>query len=197
MAGDLVSVDLTYQDGCGNTNTVTSNVITIAASPIVNAGADISILTGASVQLNATSSISGIYSWNPVSTLDDATILDPIAIPLTTTEYIFTVTTTDGCIASDYVTVFVDDLDLEIDNSFTPNADGINDTWVIHNLEQYPEMKIQIYNRWGNLLYEQNNTYVPWDAKYKGEALPSETYYYILELGNNIEPIKGIVTIVR
>jgi gliding motility-associated-like protein len=47
------------------------------------------------------------------------------------------------------------------------------------------------------LLYEQSNTYIPWDAKYKGQALPSETYYYILDLGNGSEVIKGIVTIVR
>jgi gliding motility-associated-like protein len=196
-AGDVVSVELIYDDVCGNSNTVVSNQLTIAANPIVDAGTDITIVQGGSAQINATSSIIGVYDWTPSTTLNDATILDPIATPTTSTEYTITVTTPQGCAASDMIMIKVDDLALGIDNSFTPNDDGINDTWVIHNLELYPELNMQIFNRWGNLLYEQNNTYTPWDGKFKGEPLPSETYYYVLELGNGQEAIKGIVTIVR
>jgi gliding motility-associated-like protein len=196
-AGDVISVELIYDDVCGNSNTVVSNSLTIAANPVVDAGLDQSIVTGGSAQMNATSSIIGIYDWNPSSTLNDATILDPIATPTSSTEYILTVTTPQGCVASDMVVIKIDDLSVGIDNSFTPNDDGINDTWVIHNLDLHPDLSMSIYNRWGNLLYEQNNTYTPWDGKFKGEALPSETYFYVLDLGNGQEVIKGTVTIVR
>ena len=196
-AGDVVSVDLIYDDICGNTNTVSSNTLTIAANPLVNAGADQSIILGGSAQINATSSIIGVYDWTPSSSLNDATILDPVATPAVTTEYMLTVTTPEGCVSSDMIRITVNDQSVGIDNSFTPNDDGINDTWVIHNLDLYPDLSMGIYNRWGNLLYEQQNTYIPWDGKFKGEPLPSETYFYVLDLGNGQEVIKGTVTIVR
>lgn len=196
-AGDVVSVHLLYNDVCGNLNNVTSNTLTIAANPIVNAGSDVTIVEGNSIVLSGLSSIIGIYNWSPSSTLNDPTILNPSATPLETTEYTLTVTSPQGCIASDKVLIKVDDSNLAIDNSFTPNDDGINDTWIIHHLELYPELDLKIFNRWGNLLYEQSNSYIPWDGRFKGESLPSETYYYVLDLGNGQEAIKGTVTIVR
>jgi gliding motility-associated-like protein len=196
-AGDLIVVELTYDDVCGNSNTIVSNQLTIVANPIVNAGVDVSIVTGGSVQLSGSSSIVGIYDWSPSLSLNDPTILNPIASPLVATEYVLTVTSPLGCKSSDAVLVSITDQSFVIDNSFTPNDDGINDTWVIHDLELYPDLRMNIYNRWGNLLYEQVNTYTPWDALFNGEQLPSETYFYVLDLGNGQEVIKGTVTIVR
>ena len=58
-------------------------------------------------------------------------------------------------------------------------------------------MEIKIFNRWGNLLYEQANLYEEWNGVYNGQQLPSETYYYIINLNTNLEPLRGTVTIVR
>ncbi len=84
-----------------------------------------------------------------------------------------------------------------IPSSFTPNNDGINDTWVLGNIDAYPDASVQIYNKWGNLLYETRGQYIPWDGKWNGNLLPSETYYYIIDLKNGDQPYTGTVTIIR
>lgn len=87
---------------------------------------------------------------------------------------------------------------LIIVNSFTPNDDIYNDTWVIKNIDLYPNATVRVFNRWGNMVFESIGEYDPWDGSFKGEPLPSEVYYYIIEL-NNAEDNKytGTVTIVR
>lgn len=86
---------------------------------------------------------------------------------------------------------------LEIPTVFTPNGDGKNDTWVITGMEAYPNASVQVFNKWGKLLYEHSGIYEPWDGTFKGQSLPSETYYYIINLNNGDEPYTGTVTILR
>jgi gliding motility-associated-like protein len=81
--------------------------------------------------------------------------------------------------------------------AFTPNGDNYNDTWFLENIYLYPDLEIKIYNRWGNMMYEQKANYSPWNGIYHGQPLPAETYYYIINLNNSTEPQKGTVTIVR
>lgn len=68
----------------------------------------------------------------------------------------------------------------------TANGDGINDVWVIRNIENYPDNDVVILNRWGDVIrrYEgYNNTSVTWDAtNYSGKHVPDGTYYYILKI---------------
>jgi gliding motility-associated-like protein len=83
-------------------------------------------------------------------------------------------------------------------NTFTPNNDNYNDTWIIENIELYPNAEVSIFNRWGNLLYQTNGAYIPWDGRFKGNALPADVYYYIIKLNNGIDnQYTGTVTIVR
>ena len=86
---------------------------------------------------------------------------------------------------------------LRIPSSFSPNADGINDTWIISNITAYPDASIQIFNHWGNLLFESKGAYTPWDGTFNGTQLPSATYYYIIILNNEEEPYTGPITILR
>jgi gliding motility-associated-like protein len=79
---------------------------------------------------------------------------------------------------------------------FTPNNDGMNDTWYIPDIEQYGDISVQIYNRFGKLLYESSAYKNDWDGTYNGTPLPSASYYYLIkssEKGN----IKGVVNLVR
>ncbi len=83
-------------------------------------------------------------------------------------------------------------------NAFSPNNDMYNDTWVIENIELYPTADLQVFNKWGNLIHHQSGIYKPWDGSVDGQKLPSETYYYILNLNfEGINPITGNITIVR
>jgi gliding motility-associated-like protein len=87
---------------------------------------------------------------------------------------------------------------IDIPNSFTPNGDGVNDTWQLGNLEHFPDCVMKIFNKLGRLLYESPKGYTEWwDGTYNGNPVPSGTYYYVLDLGNGRNGKMGAVTIVR
>lgn len=87
---------------------------------------------------------------------------------------------------------------LEIPNTFTPNGDNYNDVWNISNLHLYPEASVQVYNRWGNLLYQSKGSYTPWNGQANGKDLPAEVYYYVIVLSNQDEnKYTGTITIIR
>lgn len=93
--------------------------------------------------------------------------------------------------------------DFIIPTAFTPDNDGENDIWEIVGLDaKYPLNQVQIFNRWGELLYTSvigNYNFNPWDGTFKDQKLPVGSYYYIIELATDqsIEPINGIVSILR
>ena len=100
-----------------------------------------------------------------------------------------------------------EDYTLNFPNTFTPDGDGINETWVIRNMELYPDNEIVIINRWGNEVYS-NKTYL---NDWNGQELNEGTYYYVMKvknttsmkvnclpIGNNeVESHTGYVTIIR
>ena len=87
---------------------------------------------------------------------------------------------------------------LMIPNTFTPNGDNYNDTWVIENLDLYPNATVKVFNKWGNEIYYTEIPYTPWDGMYRGNPLPSEVYYYIIILGNDEgNEYTGTITILR
>jgi len=120
----------------------------------------------------------------------------------------------DGLVEGDYLVTVVDsrgcehELDLihladvqeeclKIPNAFTPNGDGVNDTWILENIQMYPMSYVQVYNRWGQALYEAKGLGEPWDGTYNGNAVPTGPYIYVVNLYNGDEPKTGTVTIVR
>jgi gliding motility-associated-like protein len=83
---------------------------------------------------------------------------------------------------------------------FTPNGTGQNETWIIPDLIFYPDATVQVYNRWGQLVFEcKNNCYFNvWDGTNDdGENLPFGNYYFLINYKENEKPIYGAVTIKR
>jgi gliding motility-associated-like protein len=81
-------------------------------------------------------------------------------------------------------------------NTFTPNNDGFNDTWVIDRIQEWPNAQIVVYSRWGAKVFQTTNYRNNWD----GDGLPAATYYYVIELNPidfQTDPITGSVTILR
>jgi gliding motility-associated-like protein len=113
-------------------------------------------------------------------------------------DYLITVTDFNGCEFELTSVVLVDtEVDcIKIPNAFTPNGDGINDTWIIENIDMFPTAYISVFNRWGQLLYEANGTDNPWDGKYNGKLVPTGTYIYIVNLFDGSESRTGTLTVV-
>jgi gliding motility-associated-like protein len=82
-------------------------------------------------------------------------------------------------------------------NTFTPNGDGVNDTWEIKNIHDYPNSTVEILNRNGSRVFYSINYPIAWDGKYNGGDLPAGTYYYVIRLDNTSKPLSGWVTILR
>jgi gliding motility-associated-like protein len=82
-------------------------------------------------------------------------------------------------------------------NTFTPNGDGINDTWEIKYLDQYQGCRIEVYTANGQLVYTDVGYTKPWDGNFKGNKLPTGTYYYVIDPKNGRKKIAGYVTILK
>jgi gliding motility-associated-like protein len=131
------------------------------------------------------------YLWQDGSTL-------PYYKVVTGGVYWVKVTTEDGCVGSDTVTFTEAACSApKIPNTFTPNGDGINDTWDINGLQGFTQCTVFIYTRWGQLVFKSNGYPRPWDGRYNGKNLPAGTYYYVIDLNNNTQPVSGFVTIIR
>lgn len=102
-----------------------------------------------------------------------------------------TVTDANGCASVAEATVTVA-FDLRIPEGFSPNGDGINDLFVIRGLEAFPGSTLQIFNRWGGVVFETTRYNNDWD----GDNLPAGTYFYILKLPNG-EDFTGPLTLAR
>jgi gliding motility-associated-like protein len=166
--------------------------------PHVNAGPDRFVLEGGSILLETiTFANDPQYAWTPNLYLTDSRIARPRVVnPKTDMTYRLTITARGGCTLSD--DVFVKLLKFPvIPNTFTPNNDGINDKWRIDYLNTYPDNRVQIFTRAGNLVFESRGYNTPWDGTLKGKPLPFDTYYYIIEPGNGRDPITGYVTIIK
>jgi gliding motility-associated-like protein len=86
---------------------------------------------------------------------------------------------------------------LNIPNAFTPNGDGVNDTWVIEHLELFPAAIVQIFNRWGQKIYDSSFNTGNWDGTYNGNNMPTGGYLYVINLFDGTIPYTGILSLVR
>jgi gliding motility-associated-like protein len=119
----------------------------------------------------------------------------------------YTQTETDAMGCDSIITILTlkvkEDTTASIPQGFSPNGDGINDYFIIKNIEYYPHNHILIFNRWGNKVYEASPYENKWDGKnyfglkVGGNTLPEGTYFYILDLGDGSAKIKGYIFLGR
>ncbi|MBT6684759.1 MAG: T9SS type B sorting domain-containing protein, partial [Bacteroidetes bacterium] len=85
-----------------------------------------------------------------------------------------------------------------IPNVITPNGDGANDKWEIRGSHLYPNIEVELYNRWGQLIWKSEKGYNnKWNGTSDGQPVPINAYWYVVKLGGNIEPIVGHVSVLR
>ncbi|HVZ25842.1 MAG TPA: gliding motility-associated C-terminal domain-containing protein [Sediminibacterium sp.] len=131
--------------------------------------------------------------------LDKATtkpVSDPASIVTAGTYYIKTVNA-GGCYTVDAVTVVIKEPVLYIPNAFSPNGDGIHDTWEIPQLQYYPACVVDVYNRLGQRMFHSVGYQTAWDGNYQGHTLPVGTYYYVIRPSSTAPTVGGSITIVR
>jgi len=196
---------VTGTDACGGTTTATVNVI-VLHGPTVTAGISQSIMKGERVTLSATGA--GTYSWTPSTSLTNPNIYNPIADPSQTTTYTVIVTGANNCLDSANVTITVeepnpcDSLNFFIPNAFSPNGDGKNDVLLMHFNEGncVSDLTLQIYDRWGELVFLTLNPEQGWDGKFNGKTEDMGVFfYYITGTLNNGQSFrkKGNIALLR
>ncbi len=191
----IYKVVVTNQYGCSDSATVRINVF---KKLIVNAGPDKAIFEGDTVTLNGfiKGTPSSIY-WLPNTNIQNNNTATPLVNPVDNTNYTLYAAPGFGCpVESDdaFVRVYKK---LRIPNIFSPNGDGVNDTWVIQNLDTYPLATIKVFTRSGQAIFETRTGGAVWDGSYQGKPLPVATYYYVIDLNIGLAPLSGWIVIVK
>jgi gliding motility-associated-like protein len=191
----LTITEETSPFGCYDIDTIHVSLyphVDIAATP------DTLVMSGSPVQLNVSGGPFTAYRWDPADWLDNHTLPDPVATPEEPVWYRIYATNEYGCEEMD--SLFIDVIEeLKIYNVFSPNGDGVNDYFEIDFAENFPDMRVEIYSRWGDLLYSTvgYDSGSRWDGTTRGTEAPVGTYYYIIIPQSGARPITGNVTIIR
>tara|TARA_B100000508_G_scaffold137355_1_gene131649 strand:- start:171407 stop:176269 length:4863 start_codon:yes stop_codon:yes gene_type:complete len=182
ISGGTYSLTITDDQGCtfdtlfvvnatgGFSAVVTPDTVTIDPGDLVN------------ISTTVDPNVSGeTYSWSPSDDLSCSDCPDPVASPDESTTYIVTIQTADGCSETDTVQIFVDDPcgKVFVPNMFSPNNDGKNDELCVYG-GCLTSFEINIYNRWGEVVYRSNDPEMCWNGTYKNEQLNTGVFAYKL-----------------
>ncbi|WP_242922493.1 gliding motility-associated C-terminal domain-containing protein [Pontibacter liquoris] len=179
------------KDGCESERVPVEAIIT--TPPKANAGKTVVIEQGKGAELQGSGGVQ--YHWEPATGLSNPNIANPIASPQETITYHLTVTNEAGCQDTASVVVLVEKA-LKIPNAFSPNGDGVNDTWHVGGITEFPGVKLEVFTRWGNKIFESDSYQNEWDGTYRGSRLPENTYMYIFTLPSKRQ-ITGYVNLVQ
>lgn len=197
VSGGSTRITYTYTTTQGCTDSATQ-VVQIVPAPQANAGPDKTIPAGGSTVLEGSLSASATNSsiaWSPPDGLSNANLLRPAASPAFTITYTLSVAQ-DGCTSTDSMTLTVRQ-QLVIPNAFSPNSDGINDTWLLGNLNSVPDILVTILDRYGKVVFRSKGYPTPWDGTRQGQPLPAGVYYYIIDNPSTRQKLSGSVALLR
>jgi gliding motility-associated-like protein len=189
-------------------NTVTSNISTVYVypAPIVDfsTSSPTPYAGEAILFTNNTQITSGnlTYTWNfgdnsPISVETKPTHIYAVVGTYTV---VLTATSGEGCIGkhTKALNVTIDTgYQFIIPNLLTLNDNGLNDTWIIDNIENYPNSEATIYDGYGTIIFQASPYLNNWDGTYKGKKLPDGTYYYVLKIKDLNKSFKGTINIIK
>lgn len=155
-----------------------------------------------SLYSQATGSSMTTYNWSPSMGINCSGCQNTYGQPGESTLFTVAAIDTNGCEAEDTVSVeVIDDQTLFIPNAFTPNGDGHNDYFQIYGkLDAIKKIDFQVFDRWGEKVYETEDVDFKWDGVYKGDKLPVAVYVYTLTaslLDDTEHEYKGSITLLR
>ena len=191
----FVWVKITGTDGCSDYD---SAWLTVNPLPVVDIGKDTALCGTALLLVDAGNFAS--YEWstgeigNPISVDGKRTEPETLWVEVTDNK---------GCVGADTMILEVCDIYLlftNIPNTITPDNNGQNDRWVIPNIELFPDAVLEIFDRWGRLIYRTNDVYNnPWNGEsLAGKEMPMDAYYYVLDINDSrATPLTGYVNVIR
>lgn len=200
-AADIVYTLNISDSLCANYDSSFTIDVTVIPTPVITATAanniDCSIHTA---QLTATGG--NTYSWIPAGGLNDPFAPNPVASLDSTTTFIVKGTDTNGCYNFDTLTVKVTATGANtflVPNAFTPNGDGHNDCFGVTHWGDVQLEEMQIYDRWGQIVFDTRNPSDCWDGTYKGKPQPTGAYPYVIRAHTFCGEItrKGLVMLIR
>ncbi len=187
-----ITYDYTSPNGCVVSTSadieITASTIVASATPVTESCTE----GGVTIVVSATGGSGGYtYKWSNGATGNPLTYVE---------EGTYAVTVIDGenC-ATTVSDIVIDESQacIQLANTFTPNGDGTNDTWNL-DFTSYSSSSVQIFSKWGTLVYQTDGTSIQWDGRSSdGADLPSGTYYYIIELNGGEKTQNGPISIVR
>lgn len=195
IATPLTTTNYVVSISNGTCTTTKSIIINVLENPTANAGTDKKIVAGQKTILDGAYTGDNVtYTWTPNTFLDNPNVLNPTANP--PSDMVYTLTVQNGCTSvSDEVFIKVFPK-IEITNAFTPNGDGINDTWSIAAMSAFEKPLLTVFTRNGQKVLETSTT-IQWDGKFNGKDLPIGAYYYTLSLNDDFKRYSGWVLITR
>jgi gliding motility-associated-like protein len=165
--------------------------------PIVSTGKIIYVIKGNPTVLTPFVSDKNVhYQWSPNLNINGDTLANPTITETQDITYTLKVTDVRGCVTEEQVLIKVLK-EIAAPNAFTPNGDGINDTWNIPDLDKYPAVTVDIFTRYGQKIYHSDGYGIPWDGTSNGTQLPQGVYYYVISTRFKNEKVTGYVTILR
>ena len=186
-------------DAAGCTNSSTGVVITVMPSPNGNYTTNPTITTpNTSITFTDISTVTtgSIVSWlwyfGDATTSNQQNPSHSYALP-GTYNVCLVVTSTNSCTDSVCYDYFVEPVDIEVPNIITPNGDGKNDLLVFRNLQYYDNCDLKIYNRWGNIIYDDADYKNNWGAPNVSDGV----YYFVLVIPDFKEPKTGFVHVMH
>ncbi len=178
------------------------------AELVIDLGNDKTIDIGDSVKLQLTSSEPlSSYLWSPIEGLSCTDCSSPIVAPISSGSYSVTVTTADGCTASDEIFITVNsNQNVYIPNAFSPNNDGLNDEFMPFTGSSVRSIKsFIIFDRQGNQVFESKNMLLNqpgagWNGEFRGKAMQPAVFVWLAEIeffDGKVQRYSGDVTLVK
>jgi gliding motility-associated-like protein len=153
------------------------------------------------VQLHVSGGVS--YYWQPCNYLSECASANPVITTGNNIKYMVTAVDSNKCRDSIVINVqkIPDQNNVFVPTAFTPNADGYNDTWGITSTRPLANFNLQVYNRWGQMVFASQNQGTKWDGATKHQPAPPGTYVWVLMYKNgngcNSLKTKGVVLLIR
>ncbi len=192
------SITATNTDGC----TATTSIAVEPSNTTVDLGFDQDVFEGESVTLEpvVSGNAEGVYTWLPPTTLSCTVCTNPVATPTDTTIYYLSYIDENGCLFNDSITLnLLPEGKVYFPTVFSPNGDGRNDVFsaIGTGAKVY---HLEIFNRWGERVYQTRDFSSGWDGTYKGVKAAPDVYVYVATViytNQKVENFKGSVMIIK